>query len=207
MDIDSLQDKLSRAMGTASRKLGTAATVYRPAGPLQPVSEHHRVIRMTALFEPKGPASTSKGIVPLVWRGIFDASYTQQSDYLVSISQTFFIGSQTPGLPIDCVLTNRTISLSRSSFTRQGGYSGLTDDDAQVILSGWPVSLSELAAGTATARAGGQSLGTFIVLLPASAAVPRSADVITDDLGSTYVVNSTEQDVLGWRLIVRQLGA
>ena len=207
MDVDGLQDKLARGMGTASRKLGTLTTVYRPAGPSQPLSEHHRIIRMMALFVPKGPLSTSKGVVPWVWQGVFDASYTRQSDYLVSSSQTFFIGNQTPGLPVECVLTNRTISLSRSAFTRQGGYSGLTDDDTLEVLSGWPVSLSELAAGAATSAAGRQSFGTFTVLLPASVAIPRSSDVITDDLGATYIVSSTEQDALGWKLTVRQLGA
>jgi hypothetical protein len=33
------------------------------------------------------------------------------------------------------------------------------------------------------------------------------ADVVTDDLGGNYVVGSAEQSSLGWRVLVRQLGA
>jgi hypothetical protein len=33
------------------------------------------------------------------------------------------------------------------------------------------------------------------------------ADVVTDDFCSTYVVTAAEQSELGWRLLVRQIGA
>ena len=207
MDILGLQDKLARALGVAARKLGVPTTVYRPMGLSQPIGEHRRVIQILAAFEPQARSANSKGLISPVWQGTFDTLYTQPGDYLVNSSQTFFIGSQTPALGVQCILTNRVVSSHRPVFSPQGGYSGVSGADSQALLSGWPASFVNLSASQSAPLAGGRSLGTWIVLLPVVPAVPRAADIITDDLGSTYTVETAEQAVLGWRLIVRQIGA
>jgi hypothetical protein len=41
-------------------------------------------------------------------------------------------------------------------------------------------------------------------MLPVLPVALRGADLISDDLGRSYVVSMAEQSALGWRLIVKQ---
>ena len=205
--FDKLQDKLSKGLGVAARKLGAPTIVYRPVDCSQPLAEVHRVAKISAAFEPEDRLVNSKGVVSPIWRGIFDTYYTRPADYLVSSSNIYFISSQTFGQMVVCILTNRVISVSRPTFTPPGGYSGSTRAECDNILVNWPANVTELVGSASGQQVGRQNFGTRVVLLPTLPTALRVADVITDDLGSTYNVEAAEQNALGWRLLVRQIGA
>ena len=189
MDVFSLQDKLYRGSGTAARKLGMLTTVYRPTGSSDPIGEHQRVIKIYAAFDPQGQTLNSSGTESPTWHGIFDASYTRQADYMVSPQGTFFIGSQIPGMPVICIRTNRIISMYRPTFTMQGGYSGFLQTDSQITLLHWPVCVVRAGGSSTGEGPNNHGFGTWTILLPPLSAAPISTDVITDDLGSTFVVD------------------
>jgi hypothetical protein len=207
MDGSSLQDLISRGMGNAARKLGSPFIVYRPRGPANPTASRNRIIKLFASFNAQDESYRRVSAYGEPgWWGVYDASYTRPGDYLVGVSQSFFVSAQRPILPVQCVLTNRTIDLVRPVAPQTGGYAGLVDASKVPILTGWPASV--LAVG---GRSSGSStdpkFGQWILLLPQLPLAPEAGDVVNDDLGQAFVVGSTEQSDLGWRVSMRQISA
>jgi hypothetical protein len=208
MDGEKLQALMMKGQAAAGRMLGTPYVVYRPKGPGKPTSPRNRLVVLQAAFaaEGKGSARAPDYGQPL-WQGNFDATYTQAGDYLVGKSGIFFVAQQWPGLPVQCVLTNRSVTIVRPTPAAQGAYSGLFASAGERVILGWPASILESGAHSSSAKPTDTRLGNFQVLLPALPVAPHVADVITDDLGETYVIGVAEQSSLGWRLLVRQLAA
>jgi len=48
------------------------------------------------------------------------------------------------------------------------------------------------------------NLPFWSVLLPVLPVALRSADLVADDLGRSFVVSTAEESALGWRLVVKQ---
>ena len=208
MDGQKLQSLISKGMAVAGRLLGTPYVVYRPKGANSPTGPRNRLIVLNAAFAAAGKGSTrAPGYGQAVWQGSFDARYTQAGDYLVGASGTFFVAQQWPGLPVQCVLTNRSVTIVRPTAAAQGTYSGFFASPGERVIIGWPASILESGEHGGSARPQETRLGNWQILLPVLPVAPHAADVITDDLGSTYVIGAAEQSSLGWRLLVRQLAA
>ncbi len=206
MDGRTLQDRIAKGMGVAARRAGCGFGLYRPAGIVQPVSPANRILDLPAVFAPFGkPAGPAYG--QALWSGTFDTSYTRPGDYLTDGSETYFVASQLPGLDVQCVLTNRVVSIVRPTPAMQGGYSGFFSTPGDVVITAWPACLLESGGHAGGSREGETRFGGWTLLLPVLPAPPQVADVVSDDLGGAYVVGSAESSVLGWRLAVRQVGA
>ena len=207
MDALALQDKVSRTMGVAARKLGGVCVVYRPKNASRPVHDGNRLVELFAAFEPQGRAGSGSARFQPLWRGVFDASYTRSGDYIVGVDDTYFVATKPPAQPVQCILTNRVVTISRPGFSSQGGYNGLYASSGKTIIVGWPVALVEDGSASKGTKVGTSSLGGWTVLLPLLPATLQLADVVTDEAGGTYVVEAAEQNNSGWRLLVRQISA
>jgi hypothetical protein len=208
MDGICLQDKISRGMGLAARKLGTPFIVYRPKCAANPLSSRNRVIKLYASFNAEDERfRTVSGFGRPVWWGVFDASYTQPGDYLVGASGTYFICAQRPLLPVQCVATNRVVQILRAAAPVSGGYSGFSAATAVPVISGFPASLLEAGTRSGETDVRAEKLGGWTLLLPVLPAPPEAGDVVIDDHSQNYVVGAAEQSALGWRLLVRQIAA
>jgi len=208
MDAQRLQNLIAKGLGAAGRKLGAPYWVYRPKGVLQPTRTQNRMIQISAAFFAEGggaPHGPEYG--EALWWGSFDAAYTQAGDYLVGAQATYFVARQWPGLPIQCVLTNRVVTIVRPLPAQQGRYSGLFSSQGELVISGWPASLLASGSHSVGLKPTDTRLGSWSLLLPGLPVDIQVADVVTDDLGGNYVVGSAEQSSLGWRVLVRQLGA
>jgi hypothetical protein len=205
MDGATLQDRLSRGMGVAARRIGMPYVVSRPCGTAQPRARCNRVIKLYAAFEPGNTgARAMPGYGGLLWHGIFDSAYTRAGDYLSSCNAIFFVAAQLPLEPVQCVRTNRVIDILRPANPADGGYSGMVAETAETVLAEWPACLQALHAGTRGAPPDSR-FGNWTVLLPALPAAPQVADTVIDDLGRTFATAAAEETDLGWRLIVRQI--
>jgi hypothetical protein len=211
MDAASLQDRISRGLGTAARRIGARTDAYRPRDMSDPLARANRYLRLPAAFTgPDGKFAKPNSYGDALWFGVFDAAYTRPGDYLVQDSGTWFIAAQQPLLPVLCVQTNRTVSFMRPAAPGGVGvnsYGGVALSTATSLLTGWPASVLTASAGSRpTANLPSDALaGTWTVLLPPVAGVVlRPADLMTDDLGRTGIVASAEISDLGWRLIVKQ---
>ena len=207
MDGPKLQDRISRGMGVAARKLGIPFIIYRPTGSVNPISSRNRIIRLFASFNAQDETYRRvSGYGQALWWGVYDSSYSQPGDYLVGKTQTFFVSAQRPILPVQCVLTNRIVDVVRTSMPVTGGYAGIVDAQVVPILAGWPASL--LATNPRTNGSSTETrFGQWTLLLPRLPLALEVGDVVTDDLHRSYVIGAAEQSDLGWRINVRQVAA
>jgi hypothetical protein len=167
----------------------------------------NRFLRLPAIFlSAKGHESQMVTYGMPLWKGIFDGSCTRVGDCLVLETATFFIASQEPLLPILCVRTNRTISISRPNMqttVAANPYGGYTANAAVILMAGWPASvLGESTSGSShVGLPTDESAPYWSVLMPATLGVLLSpGDIITDDLGRTAVIAASELSDLGWRI-------
>jgi hypothetical protein len=208
MRLHRLQDRIARGLGTAARHTGAEYDAYRPAGVQTPLAPENRYLRLPAAFTDE-TQSFQRAVAygRATWSGIFDTAYTRPGDYLAGPGGIFFIAAQQSLLPSICVLASATITLSRPAAPAAAGvnsYGGLTATTATPVLTGWPASLLFAGSGSPGDLPGDASTPTWTILLPNTPASIRSADLITDDTGRSYVVGSAESTALGWRILAKQ---
>jgi hypothetical protein len=209
--MDRLQDRISRGLGVAARKIGVRTDAFRPAGTANPLAPANRFLRLQAAFSAMdGQFSKPSAYGAALWQGVFDSAYTKPGDYLVQDMGTWFVAAQQHLLPALCVRTNRTVSFSRAAAPASSGvnaYGGLTTSTTTQLVTGWPANVLGVAGG-GRPEAGLPTDGAipyWTVLLPAPTGVLlRPADIMTDDLGRTATVAAAELTDLGWRLTVKQ---
>ncbi len=208
MRIHHLQDRIDKGLGTAARHIGHDVDAYRPATATNPLAPENRYLRLHAAFNDENltfrrPITYGRA----TWSGVFDRAYTRPGDYLSGPDGTFFIAAQQSLLPALCILTNRTIAITRPAAPAIAGvnsYGGLLATTATPILTAWPASILFAGAGSPGELPGDASTPTSTILLPATPARILSADIITDDEGHSYVTGSAELTSLGWRILAKQ---
>ncbi len=212
MDEFTLQDRISRGLGVAARRIGASTDAFRPHDVADPLAMSNRFLRLSAAFSAlDGRFARSNPYGAPLWHGVFDAAYTRPGDYLVQPRGTWFIAAQQPLLPVLCVRAERVVSFSRPAAPARIGienYGGVTRQAIMPLLTRWPASVltgSAAARPTADLPADADA-SIWTVLLPAvNNVVLRSSDLMNDDLGRFGVVTAAELTELGWRLQVRQV--
>lgn len=211
MDGIKLQNSLYLGLGRSARHIGRSADAFRPVGPFQPLDPQNRFLRLPATFvTTKGNDSQTNTHGQALWYGIFDGLYTRVGDYLVLETGTFFVASQAPLLPILCVQTNRTISITRPNMqttTAANTYGGYTSISSVLLMSGWPASLvgENRSSTSETGLPSDQTSPYWAVLVPAPAGILLSpGDLVADDLGRTAVITGSELTDLGWRISAKR---
>lgn len=202
-----LQDRLYLGLGISARLVGQFADAFRPAGVDNPLSSQNRFLRLPATFiSSGGDEGRTNSYGNALWQGIFDASYTRVSDYLVTPAGTFFVASQDHLLPILCVRTNRTICIMHPSMQTNianNTYGGYTSGRSTTLMNHWPASVlgENKSSHSAADLPTDQLIPYWNVLVPSVLGVVLSTgDIITDDLGRTGMINGSELTNLGWRI-------
>lgn len=136
-------------------------------------------------------------------------------DYLVRQTDgaVWFVAAQQPLLPILCVDCPRKIYIQRQPDATVsegvGTYSALTDLENVLGTPDylWPASI--LIGGRVEASTGlpaGVREAAWSILLPISAPLKvQSSDILTDDNGRRFAVQSAESSDLGWRLLATEV--
>ena len=213
MDAEKLQDRISRGMGTAARAMGVTCNAFRPVGAQQPLAPGNRFLQLNAAFNAQDTLFRRAGMpAQAAWYCVCDAAYLLPGDYLVELTseRIWFIGALQSLLPVLCVLTNRTIDVTRPATYRVAGLNGYGGGEAATpIVSDFPVSLlhgSETRGPQAIPS--DTRIGGAVALLPP---IPNvcfcRGDIMTDDLGRSYVASQVEQNMIGWRIELRQATA
>ncbi len=207
MDGVRLADRLAYGAGCAARRVGFLHDAYRPAGPVEPLDLANRFMRLcVALVLPGGSVGGPGGFGVPFRQGWADWSYLQVGDYLAGPEGAMFVAAIEPPKPMLVVMTNAVVTLARPGGASQAGLSGygaVTVATEMLLLSGFPASL--LAGGTGDRTRTGMpddgKVPGFSVLLPVVAGVtPQVADILTNERGERYAVNSVEETGGVWRL-------
>lgn len=212
MDAPKLQDRVSRGLGVAARRIGTPTDAFRPRGTADPLAKSNRYLRLAAAFSaPDGGFGRPNPYGTALWHGVFDAAYTRPGDYLVQPGGTWFIAAQQTLLPVLCVRAERIVSFGRPAAAARigiGAYGGVSRQAITPLLTSWPASVLTASSGarsSADLPADGEA-SIWSVLLPAvKDVVLRSSDLMSDDLGRFGVISAAELTELGWRLQVKQV--
>ncbi len=214
MHSSRILDLIHWGNNVAARAIGEPTVAYRPDLPWDPLAPKNRFLRIPVLITPVGggfarPASYGDALRV----GIYDASYTQPGDYLVSDSGRWFIAAQDRFLPSLCIETNRVVVISRPGpplSAGSNGYAGITAGTAVPITGEWPASV----LGISESGRNSANLPTDVptaywtILLPAIPMVTlRVSDLIVDDLGRNGVIAAAELTRLGWRLMAKDATA
>jgi len=210
MDGPTLQNLISKGWGVAARRLGTPFVVFRPRGICKPLATGNRVIKLNAAFNAEDESFRRvAGYGDAVWWGVFDSLYTKPGDYLSGFDScgneaVYFIAAQRPLLPAQCVKTNRVVNVLRPPAPQAGVYGGMVLEAAVPIVEGWPASVLTQIARVSGALPDSR-FGNWTLLLPLLPARILAGDVVTDDIGRSFLVASAEQSDLGWRMTIKQV--
>lgn len=211
MDLVRLEDRIRWGLNVAARATGATTSAYRPRGAAEPLAAQNRYLRLHAAFSGvDGRFSKPNGYGNALWYGVFDAAYTRPGDYLVQHDATWFIAAQQKLLPVLCVQTNRMISFTRPAAQASTGvntYGGITAANVTPLMTNWPASVlvASREGRPLASLPNDMAVSFWTVLLPACPnIVLQTADLMSDDLGRSGVVATTELSDLGWRLAIRQ---
>lgn len=205
MDQSGIQAKINYGYGKAANYLGSSTVQYRPLSALNPLAAQVQTFLadfdIDPLFSHKAPAPYAK---PLFY-GLFDATYVQVGDYLVSSAGTFFVAAMEPSKPPLCVRCNVTISVLQANDNPPGPnyYSGDRRQISATLMAGWPASVLQGIRGEKgpVSLPGDVRMPWFNILVPSFPGVDlTSADQITDETGRALTIGSVELTPLGYRL-------
>ncbi len=212
MDAQTIEKRIYAGRGKAAQRIGRSCTVYRPIDALAPLGNSVR--RTFAAFNAADPTySKPNPYGKPVWFADLDGRYTQAGDYLVrNDGATWFIAAQQSMLPIIAVECDRQVKVSRqAALTAVGaiGYGGIIAPSdilgttgalwpASILVANRPLPMTDLPADV---KQGGST-----ILLPPSVPVTLlAADLITDDLGRRYAIESAEVTDLGYRITAHEV--
>jgi len=204
MRQDILTDRIQRALGRAARHAGALYDVYRPLGASDPLASANHRMNIAALFD----------VADENFRRAESYGHSvRRGDYLMGPPGVLFVAALQALQPAICVLTNRTVSVSRPTSRSTFGadaYGGIRRSEATEILRNWPVSLLGDSGRGDPVRLPGDGLDGRAVLLmpclPHGVRAPCAADLVSDDTGCNWIIGTAEESGLGWRIALRQAG-
>lgn len=210
MDGITLQSRLWKGYGKAATRIGTPHGVYRPSGTTNPLTGGNLIATIPAVFSIHGAAQYSfdkpSDYKDNLFHGLFDATSVNQWDYLAgpapsveSEDGVYFVAGLDPLKPILCVQCTRVFDLTRTSSVS----GGVLTAASTTLFSGFPggIILRGLVASVEKSFPEDSGSGVYEVLLPEiGSAVPQPLDILTDDIGRSYLVRTCEVSDLGWRI-------
>jgi hypothetical protein len=210
MDGATIQQRIYAGRAKAALRIGLACSQYRPLAAGAPLG--NLIGTILAAFNAGDSAYKVPNLPgdPL-WYADLDGRVTQPGDYLKRVvdGATWFVAAQQQLLPIICVDCNRSIRITRENSVGAVGavpYSGKLPTTETDILGApgalWPASIlqggrKDPAAGL---PAGVKNAGWKMMLPPSAPVVIQAADIVTDDLGRRYAIDSAELTDMGWRI-------
>ncbi len=209
MNGATLQAKIYASYASAAQRIGVNADQYRATGANNPTAPGNKLRTMLASFNPEDMAyKRSDKYSQPAWYGLFDGRLTQQGDYLICNTGTYFIATQKTHLPILCVLCTHTVDIRRPQIQTGVGalsYGGDTDSNETLLMQQWPCSILHKGGGEKGPLPGDVGSAAWEVLLPAFTGVTlRFGDILTDNTSRRFVISSAELTSLGWRLSTQQ---
>lgn len=209
MDSLTLQDRLSRGMGSAARVLGAPHDLFRPRGAARPMAPENRMMRLPVMLDGGDPGYRRPQGYERGLRGMFDSISVRVGDYLLGPRGVLFVAALPPLLRPLCVLTTTVLDVVRpggAGAAGLNGYGGVSEGGLEPVLTGWPAQVLAQGSSRPGALAVDGGLPGWSVLLPATPVAIRGSDLLRDEAGRRFVVRVAEQSEMGWRLLVGQAG-
>jgi hypothetical protein len=210
-NIATIQSKINRGYGKAGAILGDHYLWLRANGPNYPTMRERALGIITAQFatDPGTTFAKPSQYGKPDWYGAFDATFVAVSDYLVGPQGTFFVVATERLNAPHVIRCNHIISVARAADTLAAGssgvYSGSAVETAEPFMIGWPCYCGMLSTGRGSQPSGmalpsDTKLPEASIFLPGTCPELRFNDIVSDDNGVRYTLNSVELSPLGYRL-------
>lgn len=203
MDGALLQSRIYHGYKQAARHAGRAYSQYRFTSPLNPTDAGNLVGSVDCLF-----AADAKFSVPVKYkipdRYLYaDGSVIAPRDILIGPYGTFYVASMQPNVPIQVVRCNDLVTIRRTTYV------GIVQTPV-VVVSAMPAfkqlkkieqkSVSGIGGATNAATA----VGEWFLFLPIASGVLLQGDIVTDENGKPYTLDTIDNTEDGIVLTIRQ---
>lgn len=213
MDGATIDQKVWRGRGIAAQHIGHKCQIFRPNNATDPFNAPLQII-MAAFNAADSVYSKPNLYGKAVWYADLDGRLTRSGDYLARWSDHsfWFIAAQQSLLPIVVIGCNAKVLIQRqgtNAVCGVGEYSGAAPQAPVLgtVDTMWPASV--LVGGRAVAAIGlpgDVKESGWRILLPSSVPSPiMQSDIVQDDLGRRFAVESAESTDLGWRLTANEV--
>ena len=209
IDRAGVQDRLNRGMGAGARVLGAPYDLFRPRGATRPLAPGNRVMRLPVVLDGGDPGYRRPRGYERGMRAMFDGVLVRPGDYLVGVLGVLFVAGMPPLQRALCVAAGAVLDVVRpggAGLPGLNGYGGVGEAGLAPVLSGWPGQMAVVGRGKSGAVPGDGGASEWSVLLPGVAPEILASDLVQDESGRRFVVQSAELSAFGWRLTVRQAG-
>ena len=209
MDGPTLQTIIYKGYAKAAKIIGISYNLYRPLSAMSPLGNLVGTINAALDSSPSYKFTTPNEYGDPSWFALLDDATAQTGDYISNTSGTYFIAGKQFLLPVIVIDCNRTVKISRQVAEAGVGavaYGGSVALKSVDILGGvgnfWPASI--LQGGRQQKNSGlpssTQQAGWGILLPPSVPIFLEYGDIVTDDMGRIYVIESSELTDLGYRI-------
>lgn len=204
MDGATVQDRIYAGYAKAAEHTGRIYSQYRAASPISPLEAGNLLGEIACLF-----AAEKRFEVPnkfkIPTRYLYaDGRELQQRDLLVGPYGTFFVADMQPNLPLQAIRCNDVVSIDRPV------YQGTTLVPEPVAI-GLPIfsqlkkvdiKRPEFGANTA-----GTAIAEYFGFLPVEVGTVQQHDIITDQTGRLFEIDTIDNTEIGVVVTFRQTEA
>ena len=196
-----LQQRIYAGQRIAAKRAGSPYSVYRSASPISPLEAGNLIGPIDCLFSANA-YFTAPHKYKFPARHLYaDGRALRPRDILLGPYGTFFVADMQPNLPIQAILCNDSIAIDRPVY--QG-----TVIVPQPIAFALPifrqlkkVDVKHIQFGTATA---GTAIDEYFGFLPVAVGTVKQHDIITDQAGRLYELDSIDNTEIGVLVTFRQ---
>ena len=138
------------------------------------------------------------------WIGYMDGDLVSQFSILVGPYGTFYIGDKQPMVPLQAVRCNKTISIGRVVYSTEGPIEEIVVNYAESIPAFFQFARSEVQRPVGlAAQTLGRAITHWTAFIPAPQGTLKQDDVITDEDGIKYMLDSPDFTNMGYVCHVR----
>lgn len=204
MDGAALQARIYRGYAQAAAHSGRPYEQFRSASPLDPGAAGNSLGMIDCLF-----AADPQYAMPVKYkiptRYLYaDGRLLAQRDILVGHYGTFFVADQQPNLAMQVVRCNDVVTINRPAYVN----TDLQDGDfiASVMPAFRQFKMVEQKSVTGFGGAANSAtpMGQFWLFLPIEPDVVQQGDIVTDQSGMRYTLDTWDNTEIGVVLTIRQ---
>lgn len=202
-----IQQLIWAGLGKAAARVGFPCAVYRSTTLLSPISSGNLLLsNFYVSFTTGYDYSKYQDPKKQYWTAVLDGRQVAIGDWIIAPEATFFIADIQETLPIPAVRCNRIISISRPAWST----SGPLQPTNQIVATAMPAFMysarirGKLPAGFPDASETVAGMPEVECHINArGAGVIQKNDIVTDELGTQYVVETYNPTASGYILVLR----
>lgn len=204
MDGATLQARIYAGYAQAAAHTGRAYEQFRSVTPLDPTAVGNSLGDIDCLF-----AADPQYAMPVKYkiptRYLYaDGRRLAQRDILVGPYGTFFVADMQPNLAMQVIRCNDVVSINRPEYVNTDLQTGDFIASAMPAFRQFKMVEQKSVTGFGGAQNSATPMGQFWLFLPIEPNVVQQGDIVTDQSGMRYTLDTWDNSEVGVFLTIRQ---